>query len=106
MTETQNPLLARHPHFENLFITGGGSYNRAKDLPILGEDVVSLVNGGSVDSCYHWESSGQSIHHDQPGLLAGASFQDLDRDAEKNPEVKNWMATRKSQDTLEYLEVI
>lgn len=102
MTETQNPLIARHPSYENLFIAGGGSYNRAKDLPTLGENIVRLVRGEYIDPRYNWDAITETIHQDQPGLLAGISFQELEEQALQNPEVKNWDSHRQLQEGLKY----
>ncbi|KAL2144205.1 hypothetical protein VTI28DRAFT_9496 [Corynascus sepedonium] len=48
VTETQDPIIARHPQFENLVCAAGGSFNRAKDLPTIGDTVADVLSGEPV----------------------------------------------------------
>ena len=106
MTETQSTLLACHPDYRNLFVAAGGSYNRANDLPILGENVVKLLNGSPIDANYAWCSQNDSSPQDQPALLAEATFQDLEWIVAEDPDVVTWNLRKKSRRSAEYLDII
>lgn len=106
MTQSQTPLIARHPQYRNLSIVGGGSYNRAKDLPVLGEEVVKMLADEPLHPSYGWHPSDDLSNQDQPRLLARGDFGDLEREAEKNPEVRAWRLKRASRIEHDYLEEI
>jgi hypothetical protein len=102
MNQSQDPLIAHHPQIENLIVAGAGCYNRAKDLPSLGKNVVKLIKGESINPYYGWNPDKKSPHLDQPRLLARGNFMDLERKAEASAAVQSW----KPQTELGYLDVI
>src|SRR5438552_11576143 len=96
MTQTQNHIISCHPHYDNLFIAGGGSYTHTKDLSILRENVLNLINIDSVKLEYGWDPCIYSLHNDQPLLLARGNFKDLERIAEGDTEVQKMKQVLKS----------
>ena len=73
---------------------------------MIGENVVKLVNGESIDPNYQWDPQQQTLARDQPALLANTSFQELERNAIDNPEVKSWVSRREKMESLDFLEEI
>jgi hypothetical protein len=106
MTQTQDPLISQHPQYDNFVIAGAGCYNRAKDLPSLGENIVKVIKGEPINPYYGWNPDTKPLHHDQPLLLSRGNFMDLEREAERSPAVKNWMSRQKSQTKIGYLDEI
>lgn len=93
VTEDQNPIIARHPQHPNLLIAGGASYTHAKDLPEIGVAVVDTLNGNETAS-YGWaKSPTQKGGHNQPALRAHRDFEELEREASQNIQVKHWRET-------------
>jgi hypothetical protein len=106
ITQTQDPLISRHPGYNNLVIAGGGSYTRAKDLPTLGKNVLNAISGDPTPD-YCWNVVGKSaLHSDQPLLLPKGNFKDLEAAAMNDPEVREWRQERESQINIDYLELI
>jgi hypothetical protein len=106
MTQNQQPLIAQHLKYDNLVVAGAGCYNRAKDLPTLGETIVKVIKGEPINLHYGWDPATNPPHHDQPLLRARGNFPDLEREAANSPAVKNWMEMRKSNAKSEYLDEI
>jgi hypothetical protein len=90
ITATQDPIIARHQCYENLFLNGGGGFNRAKDLSTLGETVAKMLRGEEIDHRYGWEGITDTGNGDQPLLIARGDFSELDRTASENAAVIEW----------------
>jgi hypothetical protein len=88
-----------------LVIAGGGSYNRAKDLPTLGSTVFQACHGDPSPE-YGWGTRERSTHNDQPLLLPRGDFKNLEAAAQNDPEVKSWILRRQERINVDYLEVI
>jgi hypothetical protein len=105
MTLTQDPLISRHPQYANLSIVGGLSYTRAKDIPVLGQDVLNLIYGEPINLNYGWNPDMEPLHPHQPRLLAQGNFEDLELEADRHEDVQSWKK-RASYPEKNYLEEI
>ncbi|KAL2014910.1 hypothetical protein VTK56DRAFT_7013 [Thermocarpiscus australiensis] len=83
VTETQAPLITRHPVIENVILACGGSYTRAKDLPTDGGYVALLLNGEHVPERFSWKGL-TATEGDQPLLVGRDSFETLEAQAQKD----------------------
>jgi hypothetical protein len=106
MTLTQEPLISRHPQYGNLSIVGGLSYTRAKDIPVLGQDVLKLICGKPINSNYGWNPGTEPPHLHQPRLLAQGNFEELELEAERHVDVKSWKKKHARYAEKNYLEEI
>lgn len=97
MTQDQRPLIARHPHFRNLLIAGGGSYTHAKDLPLIGKGAAKLAHDPEACGPYGWEQDEAGGHHNQPALSTTITFDELNLQASKDPRVLRWKADARSE---------
>ncbi|KAK4119491.1 hypothetical protein N657DRAFT_637284 [Parathielavia appendiculata] len=82
VTETQAPLITRHPGIENLILACGGSYTRAKDLPTDGGYVARLLNEEGGPERFTWKGA-TSTEQDQPLLVGRTNFECLEEQAQK-----------------------
>ncbi|KAK4040369.1 hypothetical protein C8A01DRAFT_15738 [Parachaetomium inaequale] len=82
VTETQDPIIARHPEFQNLVCAAGGSFNRAKDLPTIGGVVADVLGGRPVSDRYGWEPKTRDSHHDHPHLVGRGDFATMEKEAQ------------------------
>ncbi len=89
VTEDQNPIIARHPQHPNLLVAGGASYTYAKDLPEIGVAIIDTLNGNERASFAWNKSSAQEGGHNQPALRAHLDFEELERKAFQNSQVKH-----------------
>lgn len=81
LTETHDPIVAKHPDLSNLVLAAGGSFNRAKDLPTIGSIVADVLGGKSVHDRYGWQPKLQDSHHDEPNLLSQGDFTAMEEQA-------------------------
>ncbi|KAI0388558.1 FAD dependent oxidoreductase [Xylariaceae sp. FL0594] len=83
VTQTQVPLLARHPEYSNLVCAAGGSFNRAKDLPTLGGYIVDLLAEVQIPDQYGWSPGVTLSRSDQPRLVGRGDFTVMEKAAEQ-----------------------
>ncbi|KAF1949669.1 hypothetical protein CC80DRAFT_484052 [Byssothecium circinans] len=83
VTETQDPIIARHPQFRNLVCAAGGSFNRAKDLPTIGSIVADVLSGQRVSDRYSWEPKTKYSHRNQPHLVGRGDFATMEKEAQQ-----------------------
>jgi len=105
-TPTQDPVIARHPQFENLVNIVGLSYNWAKHLTNLGALAVKVIDGEQIDPKYAWGPDTNRLYENHPHLQAKHDFAELELIARKNPDVQAWKERRTSYNDDGYLEVI
>jgi sarcosine oxidase/L-pipecolate oxidase len=55
ITPTQDWLITPHTHCTNLYIAGGGSFHAFKFLPILGREIVAMIDGTlNEEKAHRW----------------------------------------------------
>ncbi|KAJ5806870.1 hypothetical protein N7474_010462 [Penicillium riverlandense] len=86
ITQTHDPIVARHPQLQNLVCAAGGSFNRAKDLPTIGNIVADVLDGQPVHDRYGWDPEMRYSHHDEPSLLSRGDFAAMDEQAKGDLE--------------------
>ncbi|KAL2020057.1 hypothetical protein VTK56DRAFT_8960 [Thermocarpiscus australiensis] len=86
VTETQDPIIARHPQFQNLVCAAGGSFNRAKDLPTIGSIVANVLSGQQVSDRYSWEPKTKYSHRDHSHLVGRGDFASLEKEAQQGQD--------------------
>ncbi|KAK3906019.1 FAD dependent oxidoreductase [Staphylotrichum tortipilum] len=84
VTETQDPIIARHPQFQNLVCAAGGSFNRAKDLPTIGSIVADVLGGQDVSERYSWEPETRHSHRNHSHLVARGDFATMEKEAQQH----------------------
>ncbi|MCJ1311447.1 hypothetical protein MMC25_005118 [Agyrium rufum] len=87
VTNSQAPLIDKHPQTNNLIIVAGGSYHSAKDGPEIGDRSVKAADG-DVDPDCAWEPSSSVIRKYHSHLMTDSDFQDLNQEAADNSEVQ------------------
>jgi len=84
VTETQDPIIARHPQFQNLVCAAGGSFNRAKDLPTIGSIIANVLGGQPVSDRYSWEPETKYSHRDHSHLVGRGDFAAMEKEAQQH----------------------
>jgi hypothetical protein len=103
MTHSQDPLIDKHPDYDNLFVFGGLSYTRAKDLTILGTDFGKVLDGKEINPFYGWSPPLPGRSH-QPRLLAEDDFDTLELEAKTNTRVNDWQLSVRPQ--ADHLDIV
>lgn len=82
VTETQDPIIAKHPQYQNLTCAAGGSFNRAKDLPTIGNIVAKVLSDQPVSDRYSWKPETKYSHRDHSHLVGRGDFATMEKEAQ------------------------
>ncbi|KAK0624581.1 hypothetical protein B0T17DRAFT_530503 [Bombardia bombarda] len=66
-TPNQDFIICAHPHAQNLYIVGGGSFHACEFLPVMGDIVVQMLRGeldGEMERRFAWDrpNDGHNSH--------------------------------------------
>lgn len=78
-TPTHDFLISPHPHCQNLFVATGGSFHGWKFLPVIGDYVVSMMQGtlpAEYADRWAWDKKGGDGHSANPTYQIVGDLQD------------------------------